>query len=265
MPELARSRLAELERWISHHNQGHPVPDDVAQALAFARRQLARVDAAAAPRQRAALALPALRATLQASEQEVLAEASGAISEHRSGNLLIKVIDPHGTEIPEVKIRSLRRGPIPVWSRRPNRSYRPNRCAAQTARPDYASIDLSWPELEPRPASTPSISFDRRFNPAALKQDGFVLLRARGLTAASERRCRPTSRRARQLERTQPIDSTQIAPIIKHYKDFVDVWQIEQDEAAWAGLGLDDAGTADIIKAVTAEIRKERSERPNND
>src|SRR5208282_1454594 len=50
MPELARSRLAELERWISHHNQGHPVADDVAQALAFARRQLARVDAVRDPR-----------------------------------------------------------------------------------------------------------------------------------------------------------------------------------------------------------------------
>lgn len=258
MPELARSRLAELERWISRHNQGHPVADEVAQALAFARRQLARVDAATDPRERAALALPALRATLQAGEQEVLAEASSAISEHRSGSLMIKVIDPQGTQVPEVKIRITQTRPEFMFGvGTQNRGYQGETVARlKQLGLSYASLDLSWPELEPRAQVYAFDQFDRRFNPAGLKQDGFVL-RARGLTAASEAALpsyiAPLRGNLSALSRAIP---TQIAPIIRHYKDLVDVWQIEQDGAAWAGLGLDDAGTADIIKAVTAEIRK---------
>jgi len=258
-PELARSRLAELERWISHRNQGHPVPDDVALALAFAHRQLARVDAATDPRERAALALPALRAALQASEQEVLAEAFREISEHRTGNLLIKVIDPHGTEVPEVKIRVTETRPEFLFGvGAPSRGY-PAETVARLKQLgiDYAGLDLSWPELEPRAGVYAFDRFDHRFNLAALKQDGLVL-RARGLTAASEAALPSYIAPLRgNLSALSLAIPTQLAPIIKHYKDLVEVWQIEQDGAAWAGLGLDDAGTADILKAVTAEIRKD--------
>ena len=259
MPELARSRLAEFERWISHHNQGHPVPDEVAQGLAFAHRQLARVDAATDPRERAALALPALRAALQASEQEVLAEASREISEHRSGNLLIKVIDPHGTEVPEVKIRITETRPEFLFGvGAPNRGY-PAETIARLKQLglDYAGLDLSWPELEPRAGVYAFDRCDRRFNLAALKQDGFVL-RARGLTAASAAALPSSIASLRgNLSALSLAIPAQLAPIIKHYKNIVGVWQIEQDGGAWAGFGLDNAGTAHIIKAVTAEIRKD--------
>ncbi|MGD0072864.1 MAG: endo-1,4-beta-xylanase [Candidatus Binataceae bacterium] len=258
IPELARSRLAEVERWISHHNQGHPVADEVTQALALAHQQLKRVDAAKDPKERAAIAIPALRAALQAGEREVLAEASGAISEHRTGSLLIKVIDPHGTQVREAKIRVTETRPEFLFGAGiQGHEYKAETVARlKQLGLSYASLDLSWSAIEPRSQVYAFDRFDRRFNLAGLKEDGFVI-RARGLITASEGDLpsfvAPMRGNADALRKAIPA---QIAPIIKHYKDIVDVWQIEQDRAAWAGLGLDDAGTASIIKAVTAEIRK---------
>ena len=257
IPELARSRLAELERWIANHNQGHPT-EAAAQTIAFARRQLARVDAATNPRERATLALPALRAALQASEQEVLAEASGAIAEHRSGSLLIKIIDPHGTEVRDAKIRITQTRPEFLFGVGTYGGY-PTETVARLKQlgVSYASLDLNWPKLEPRAGVYAFDQFDSSFNLAGLKEDGFVL-RARGPTADSEAATpsyiAPLRGNSSALRLAIP---TQLAPIIKHYKDIVDVWQIEQDDAAWAGLGLDDAGIADVIKVIAAEIRKD--------
>ncbi len=257
-PELARSRLAEVERWISHHNQGHPVADEVAQALALAHQQLKRVDTAKDPKERAAIAIPALRAALQAGEREVLAEASGAISEHRIGNLLIKVIDPHGTQVSEAKILVTQTRPEFLFGAGiQGHEYQAETIARlKQLGLSYANLDLSWSAIEPRSQVYAFGQFDRRFNLAGLKENGFVI-RARGLITASEEAIpsfiAPMRGNADALRKAIPA---QIAPIIKHYKDIVDVWQIEQDRAAWAGLGLDDAGIASVIKVVAAEIRK---------
>jgi hypothetical protein len=261
MPELARSRVGELERWITHRSPSHPLPDEVTQQLAFARHQLARVDAVHDPRDRAALALPALRAALQASEQAVLAEASSAIAEHRSGNLLVKVIDPHGTEVPQVKIQiALTRPEFLFGVGTGGRGYSAdvlNRLKQLGL--NYASIDFNWAELEPRAGGYVFDQTDHRFNPIALKHDGFTL-RARGLTASEASTpafIAALNGNLRELAKAVPA---QIGPIVRHYKDLVDVWQIDEGEWAWAGLDLDEAGRAEIIKAAADEIRKEAPE-----
>jgi len=261
MPELARSRVGELERWIAHRDKGHPLPDEVAQQLAFARHQLARVDAVHDPRDRAALALPALRAALLAGEQAVMAEASSAIGEHRSGNLLVKVIDPHGTEVPQVKIQIAQTRPEFLFAvDTGNRGY-PADVVSRLKQLglNYASIDLNWAELEPRAGAYAFEQVDHRFNPAALKHDGFTL-RARGLTASEASTPAFISALNGNLRELGKAVPAQIGPIVRHYKDLVDVWQLDEGEAAWAGLDLRETGRAEIIKAVADEIRKEAPE-----
>jgi len=258
MPELARSRIVELEQWVAHHNQSHPIPDEVVQQLAFARRQLARVDAIRDPRERASLAMPALRAALQGSEQAVLADDSSAIAERRSGNLLVKVIDPHGTEVPQVKIQIAQMRPEFLFGIATGKRGYPPEVVARLKQLglNYAPLDLKWAELEPRAGVYAFDSFDRRFNPAGLKHDGFVL-RARGLTASETSPLPNIAAMRGNLRALVVAIPAQLVPIVDHYKDLVDVWQIEQDASAWAGLGLSDAGITEVIKAVIAEIRKQ--------
>ena len=258
VPELARTRVGELERWISHRKEAHPLPDEVTQELTFAHHQLARVDAVHDPRERAALAMPALRAALQASEQMVLADASGAIAENRNGSLLIKIIDPHGTEVPSVKIRVAQTRPEFLFGvGSGNRGYPDNLVARMKQLGlNYAAVDLNWAELEPSAGKFAFAAFDRRFDLANLKHEGFAL-RGRGLAEGSASAVppfvAPMGGDWRALSRALPA---QLAPIIKHYKNLIEVWQIEQADSAWSSLDLNNH-TADIIKAIAAEIRKD--------
>ncbi len=258
LPELAQSRLAEVERWVASHNQGHAATDDVAQGLAFARRQLARMDTVADPKERSLLAVPALRAALQAGEQEVLAEASNSLSERRGGKLLLKVIDRHGYGVPNVKIRvNETRTDFLFAVGTGDRGYDSDTIARlKQIGVNYATLDLNRLEREPRSGVYAFDPFDRRFNPLALKQNGFIL----------SARIPVVSFNAATTSSKPPVGEApsapghklhaHLAPILKRYKDPVDVWQIDASAAAWPGFDDDPATTAELIKAAAETIRK---------
>lgn len=259
LPELARSRLAQVERWIGAHNQGHAATDDVAQALAFTRRQLARMDTVTDPKERSMLAVPALRAALQAGEQEVLVEASNSISERRSGKLLIKVIDRHGSGVPNIKIRvNETRTDFLFGVGTGNRGYDTDTIARlKQIGINYAGLDLNRLDLDPRTGVYAFEPFDRRFNPVALKQNGFIL-RAR-IPTVSFNAAITSYRNAAGDAASTPGHKlhAHLAPILKRYKDQVDIWQINASPAAWPGFNNDEAATAELIKAASERIRKD--------
>ena len=259
LPELARSRLARVERWIAAHNQGHAATDEVAQALAFTRKQLARMDTVTDPKERSILAVPALRAVLQAGEQEVLAEASNSISERRGGKLLIKVIDRHGTGVPNVKIRvNETRTDFLFGVGTGDRGYDADTIARlKRIGLNYAGLDLNRLELDPRTGVYAFDPFDRRFNPVVLKQNGFIL-RAR-IPTVSFNAAITSYRTAAGDAASAPGRKLHVhlAPILKRYKDQVDIWQIDASPAAWPGFNNDEAATAELIKAAAERIRKD--------
>jgi len=259
LPELTRSRLLEVERWITAHNQGRAATDEVAQALAFVRRQIARLDAAANSEERASLAIPALRAALRAGEQEVLAEASNSASEHRSGKLLIKVIDRHGAPLPDIRISIAEARPEFLFGVGiQDGGYDPETLTrVQQLGLNYAGLDINWRRLEPRNNVYAFDEFDRRFNPAGLRQPGFTL-RARTPVSPLDPALPPYVEPMRG--KTKPLGlalRTHLAPIVRHYKDLIDIWQIDEDPAIWASFDLNEAGATEAIKAVAEAIRKD--------
>lgn len=257
LPELARSQLAQLDRWVVGHSQGRCASSQADSEIASAQKLSAEVGRSADARQRAMLSLRTLGISLVAGEQEVLAEARRSIEQHRHGTLVVKVQDVRGRPLSDARVQLTETRPafqFGVFSD----GYDTNTIARLKALGlNYAELFMTWNRTQPSLGVFSLDQFDSVFNPEPLAENGFTLCgHALVWLARGEL---PAYMNAMRGNRDALVAEVRehVAHVVKHYKDRVQIWEaINEGHTAWARWGLNDSAIDEVVKAASEEIRR---------
>lgn len=257
-PELARSRIEELRRWIGTHHGGRPASAAAEHGFEIARSIMQEVERTRDLRRRSALAYRALRAALEASEQEILAEAHDSIERNRRSTMFVTILDCRG--------RPLARARVHVSQQRFDflfGAYHDGYDAGTIERMrmaglNYATLHLDWLRMEPREGVFDFKRVDREFPARALHEHGFtvrghalVWLSNAGMPSWMARVRGDRAALCAALKRHLDV-------VLAHYRNSdVQIWEANNEgHAVWARWGLDSEDMIEVVRTAAEEIRR---------
>ncbi|HKN01994.1 MAG TPA: endo-1,4-beta-xylanase [Candidatus Binataceae bacterium] len=258
LPEFARSRMFQVRQWIEKHNSGRCASALAGGELESAARLIREMDAADSPQKRAPLAIAALRLELKAGEEEVMAESRATIAKFRRGDLLIRVENADGRPVRDAKITATQQRfdfLFGVFSD----GYDAVRIAKLKAMGlNYAILFMTWNRTEPNSDVYSFDQFDKAYDPAALRENGFTLCsHAMVWLARGEVPEYVTSMRGKP-DQLEAAVRRRVATIVGRYKDKIQIWEaMNEGHPEWSRWDLDDASLVRLAKASADEIRKQ--------
>ena len=256
LPELARSRLSEVNAWVDRHNRGSFASPDAGQEMDSASALIREASQAADAKRRAMLSLKALRLALRAGEREVLAEAQEVIRTQRRGTLRVEVEDAAGKPLSNVNV-DLRQQRFDFLFG----VYSDDYDAATVARLekiglDYAILFMTWNRTEPAPGVFSFDGFDRFFQLPQISH-GDLTVCGHALVWLANGEVPPYVQDLRgKTDELIAAAREHVGRIVSRYKDRVQIWEaINEGHPQWSRWGLDDTGLVRLAKASAEEIR----------
>lgn len=257
IPELARSRVEELLRWVGEHNERHTASASAESKLLSARSLLREIKRVRNPRERARRAYQALRLALEASELEVLAESRESIESNRRQPMLIRLIHSSGRPFANRRVR-IRQERFDFLFGAYHDGYNTETIShMRAAGLNYATLHLNWLRTASHDGFFDFGAIDREFAPGTLQEDGFTL---RGHAMVWF----PKAWMPFWMEPLRGQPSAMCVAVrryvdaaVDHYKDRVQIWEASNEgHAAWARWGLDDDGMVEVVRTAAQEIRQ---------
>ena len=258
LPELARSRLGQIERWIAVHNRGTCESNQASSLLESVRLLMRRVDRSKNLAARANFSLLALRFGLQAGEEEVLAEADRDIGIHRRGLISLTALDRKGVPISNLKIK-LRQTKFDFLFGVFSENY-DNKTIdrLQALGTNYATLHLNWSAIEPSPKKFEFDRLDNSLNVAELEERDFTLRGHALVWLAHGELPAYMDGFTGDVASLDRAVREHVAGLVTHYGNKIAIWEANNEgHAAWARWGLDDEGMLEVINSAASEIRKD--------
>ena len=258
-PELARSRIGELRRWIGSHHRERPASAEAEHKLELADLVMQEVGRSHDLRRRSALAYRALRAALEASEQEVLAEARDSIELNRRCAMLVTMLDRRGRPLANARVHASQQRFDFLFG-----AYNDDYQAATIERMraaglNYATLHLDWLRTEPREGVFGFKRLDDDLPTRALRDGGFTI-RGHALVWLSNAGM-PSWMESVRGNRAALCASVKrhVDVVLAHYRnDDVQIWEGNNEgHAVWARWGLDSDGMIEVVRTAVEEIRRQ--------
>lgn len=259
VPDLARSRIRELRRWIVAQNGGRPASPVAENGLELATSVMHEVDRTRDLRRRSALAYRALRAALEASEQEVLAEARDSIEHNRRGTMSVTMLDSRGRPLAKARVHADQERFDFLFGAYHDGYEAGTIDRMRVARLNYATLHLDWLRTEPREGVFDFKRVDREFPTRALREHGFTM-RGHALVWLSSAGM-PSWMKPLRGDRAALCAAVKrhVDAVLAHYRDAdVQIWEANNEgHAVWARWGLDSQAMIDVVRTAAKEIREQ--------
>jgi len=258
-PELARSRIEELRRWIGSHHHERPASADAEHNLEIADLVMQEVGRTRDLRHRSVLSHRALLAALEASEQEVLAEARDSIELNRHRAMFVTMLDGRGRPLANARVHTSQQRFDFLFG-----AYNSDYQAATIERMraaglNYATLHLDWLRTEPRDGVFGFKRLDDDLPTRALRDGGFTM-RGHALVWLSNAGM-PSWMASVRGDRAALCASVKrhVDVVLAHYRnDDVQIWEGNNEgHAVWARWGLDSDGMIEVVRTAVEEIRRE--------
>ena len=257
LPELARTRVFEVNEWVARHHQGTFASLEAARELdsasAIVREALRARDA----EQRAMRSLDALRQALEAGEKEVLAEAQETIRTRRRGTLRIRVQDADGKPLPGVNVDVSQRRFDFLFGVYSDRYDAEALAQLKALGVNYVILFMTWQRTEPQPGTFSLQDFDHLFEFPELARNDFTVC-AHALVWLANGEVPPYLEKLRgKPDDLAVVAREHVERIVGRYRSNVHIWEaINEGHPQWSRWGLDDDGLVQVAKASAEEIRK---------
>jgi GH35 family endo-1,4-beta-xylanase len=257
VPELARGRLHDVQSWVERRHHGTFASDAAGADVATAARLVDDAARATDGGARARLANEALRLTLHAGEQEVLAEARQTIATRRRGWLRIRIADAHSRPLPNV--------PVDVHQQRFDflfGIYSDNYDAESTARLrglglNYAQLFMTWDRTEPAPGRFSLDAFDRFFTLPAVANGEFTVCGHALVWLANGEVPPYLSAMQGNADALIAAVHEHVGYIVNRYGDRVHIWEaLNEGHPQWSRWGLNEDDLVRVARASADQIRR---------
>ena len=259
VPDLARSRIRELRRWIVAQNGGRPASPAAEDGLELANSVMREVERTRDLRRRNVLAYHALRAALEASEQEVLAEARDSIERNRQGTISVTMLDSRGRPLANARVHADQKRFDFLFGAYHDGYQAGTIDRMHVAGLNYATLHLDWLRTEPHEGVFDFKRIDREFPTRALQEHGFTM-RGHALVWLSSAGM-PSWMKPLRGDRAALCAAVKrhLDAVLTHYRDAdVQIWEANNEgHAVWARWGLDSEAMIDVVRTAAKEIREQ--------
>jgi endo-1,4-beta-xylanase len=257
VPELARSRIEELRRWIENHQGGRPASAEAEQNCEVAELDMQELSRTADPRRRSKIAYRALCRALQASEQEVLAEARCSIARDRRAAMSIKLLDSRGRPLADTRVHA-RQERFDFLFGGYASTYTPETIERmRSAGLNYATLHLKWNRTEQRDGIFNFQELDRELAVPMLRDNGFTI-RGHALVWLSKAGMPQWMETARgDPNALRALVKRHVDALLAHYGNDVGIWEASNEgHAVWARWGLNADEMLEVVRTTIREIHQ---------
>jgi GH35 family endo-1,4-beta-xylanase len=247
VPELARSRLSEVNAWVELHNHGNFASGDAGRELDSASGLIREASHSADARRRPKLSLEALRLALSAGEKEVLAEAQAAIQTQRRGVLRVKVEDATGKPLANMNVDVQQQRFDFLFGVYSDRYDASTVARLRRLGLNYAVLLMTWERTEPAPGVFSLNDFDRFFELPELTDNGFTVC-GHALVWLANGEVPPYVRELRgRTDELVAAAREHVGRIVSRYQRNVQIWEaINEGHPQWSRWRLAKASAEEI-------------------